>query len=491
MVKNSLAYKTFIIFIFFSIFIFLGSSNQKIIPIQIKNKEGVKVALYQESHALIIGIGEYTNGWPSLPGVKKDVDLVKIALENNGFNVVVKRDLNRTQLVKAYEDFINLYGHNPGNRLLFYFAGHGHTLKLAYGGNMGYIIPSDVPNPTNDEQGFLSKALDMKTIEVYAERIQSKHAIFLFDSCFSGSIFALSRAIPENISYKTAQPVRQFITSGSAEEQVPDESIFRYQFIEALNGEGDINKDGYLTGVELGEFLQAKVINYSKGSQHPQYGKIRNPYLDKGDFVFPLNSARLDTPVTLGINKGKDTIAKNLFTDGLLVNGDFKTHFLQGWQEFGSKQPGLAEISQDEKGLRLFYNGIGDGETKIGIKQTVTVDDIGKIFFQSEFKAIDNTLNGFPIVKLALINLNGKEIFQIVITEDKYYKSKLPFHRIDINLEEKENIKINFKKILNYRLNKVDIASIKKMIISYEIGPPKGYRCRQCSLQVFNAIITR
>ncbi|NIQ00426.1 MAG: hypothetical protein GWN10_07240, partial [Nitrospinaceae bacterium] len=67
------------------------------------------------------------------------------------------------------------------------------------------------------------------------------------------------------------------------------ESIFRRQFIAALNGEGDSDDDGYLTGIELGEFLQKKVVNYSQGSQHPQYGKIRNPHLDKGDFVFALN----------------------------------------------------------------------------------------------------------------------------------------------------------------------------------------------------------
>ena len=261
--------------------------------VPIKDKAGNQVGLYKESHALVIGVSDYTEGWPSLPGVKKDVRLVKDALEANGFNVVVVEDPDREQLIKGFDQFINKYGNNPDSRLLFYFAGHGHTLKLAYGGDMGYIIPTDAPNPNKDRDGFLAKAMGMKLIEVYAEKIQAKHAMFLFDSCFSGSIFALSRAVPENINYKTSKPVRQFITAGAANETVPDESIFRHQFIEALEGEGDTDKDGYLTGVELGEFLQAKVVNYSRGSQHPQYGKIRNPYLDKGDFVFPLKTASL------------------------------------------------------------------------------------------------------------------------------------------------------------------------------------------------------
>ncbi|NIR57174.1 MAG: caspase family protein, partial [Nitrospinaceae bacterium] len=204
-------------------------------PVPIKTKDGQQVGLYRESHALVIGISTYTAGWPSLPGVPSDVEAVKEALEAQNFHVVTVMNPNRNQLRDAYENFINQYGHNPDNRLLFYYAGHGHTLKLAYGGDMGYIVPSDAPNPHKNKTGFLNKALDMENIEVYAKRIQAKHAIFLFDSCFSGSIFALSRAVPENINYKTSKPVRQFITAGSAEETVPDESIFRRQFIAALN----------------------------------------------------------------------------------------------------------------------------------------------------------------------------------------------------------------------------------------------------------------
>jgi formylglycine-generating enzyme required for sulfatase activity len=77
---------------------------------------------------------------------------------------------------------------------------------------------------------------------------------------------------------------------------VPDRSVFREQFIAALEGEGDLNRDGYVTGSELADFLQDRVVNYSRNAQHPQYGKIRNPYLDKGDFVFSLPKAAPPPP---------------------------------------------------------------------------------------------------------------------------------------------------------------------------------------------------
>jgi len=78
--------------------------------------------------------------------------------------------------------FINEYGLDPGNRLIIYFAGHGHTELLPTGVRMGYIIPADTPAPDKDRKGFFSKALDMQMFESYAKRIQSKHALFVFDS---------------------------------------------------------------------------------------------------------------------------------------------------------------------------------------------------------------------------------------------------------------------------------------------------------------------
>jgi formylglycine-generating enzyme required for sulfatase activity len=277
----------------------LHAADTRGMKVVIRDHAGQQVGLYENSYALVIGVSDYTAGWPKLPGVKKDIAAVKESLEKHGFQVTVVENPNCERLKKAYDDFINQYGQNPYDRLLFYFAGHGHTVKLAYGGEMGYIVPADAPNPERDSRGFLAKATDMQMVEVYAKRIQSKHALFLFDSCFSGKLFAISRAVPENITYKTVMPVRQFITSGSADEEVPDKSIFCLQFIEALNGEGDIDKDGYVTGTELGEFLEKTVINYTKNYQHPQYGKIRDRLLDKGDFVFLLLGQKWEQPIPM------------------------------------------------------------------------------------------------------------------------------------------------------------------------------------------------
>jgi formylglycine-generating enzyme required for sulfatase activity/uncharacterized caspase-like protein len=259
------------------------------VTLAVQDASGQRLELYRGgSYALVIGASAYQD-WPTLPGVADDLEAVQAALRRYGFQVTVVTDPDRVELRQAYEEFINTHGSGVDNRLLLYFAGHGQTLKLAWGADMGYIVPVDAPRPDADPSGFRAAALDMEQFQVYARRIQSKHALFLFDSCFSGSLFNLSRGVPEHISYKTALPVRQFITSGSADEKVPDQSIFRRQLLEGLDGEADQNpRDGYVTGAELGEFLKAKVARYSRGAQHPQSGTILDPRLDKGDFVFAL-----------------------------------------------------------------------------------------------------------------------------------------------------------------------------------------------------------
>ena len=92
----------------------------------------------------------------------------------------------------------------------------------------------------------------MDNIQTYSLLLKAKHLLAVFDSCFSGSIFALERAAPADITYKTVQPVRQYITAGGADESVPDKSIFKDCFLEGIRGEADANRDGYITGSELG-----------------------------------------------------------------------------------------------------------------------------------------------------------------------------------------------------------------------------------------------
>ena len=283
---------TTIVLSFVFIFLILSanvSATQRGIKVSAKTPTGKSIPLYTGSYALVIGNGDYTNGWDPLPGAMRDVKDVARALKDNGFNVTLKTNVTRNAFRQAFGRFFHEYGRDKTNRLFFYYAGHGYTQKLYTGEDQGYLVMVDAPAPEKDPVGFDIASIDMQVVVTQAKKVKARHVLFMFDSCFSGAILNLrERVVPETISDSVSLPVRQFITAGRANEPVPDHSIFKQAFLDLLEGrDKEPIPDGYITGEELGLYLKNKVPEYNAG-QHPQYGKIKDIRLDKGDFVFAL-----------------------------------------------------------------------------------------------------------------------------------------------------------------------------------------------------------
>ena len=116
------------------------------------------VALYGESHALVIGASDYNNGWPKLPGVKSDVEAVAQVLEKHGFDVIKVVNPTGEKLDRAIKHFVSLHGQKKDSRLLIYFAGHGYTLKPDAERQLGYLVPVDAPLSERDSSGFIESA---------------------------------------------------------------------------------------------------------------------------------------------------------------------------------------------------------------------------------------------------------------------------------------------------------------------------------------------
>ena len=265
----------------------LASTKGESEVVKVRTMDGVQVDLYQGSYALLIGVSHYEQ-WPDLDEVPAELAKVAAALEAHGFTVRTLIDPDSARMKKAFEDFIGDYGYEKGNRLLFFFSGHGATRKSD---NMGYLVPADAPHIRKSPNRFKRMALPMSQVLAWCRDMEAKHALFLFDSCFSGSIFESKSAErePPWITDYTSGPVRYFITAGGADEAVPARSIFTPTFVRGLRGEADYNRDGYITSTEMGMYLHDQVLSYNKG-QAPQHGKIKDAKLSEGEFVFVLKN---------------------------------------------------------------------------------------------------------------------------------------------------------------------------------------------------------
>lgn len=66
---------------------------------------------------------------------------VKAALEAHGFTVQTLLNPTRETFDRTVRRFISQYAQTPDNRIVIYFAGHGHTIKTEDGVERGYIVP--------------------------------------------------------------------------------------------------------------------------------------------------------------------------------------------------------------------------------------------------------------------------------------------------------------------------------------------------------------
>lgn len=84
------------------------------------------------------------NDWPKLGKAISDAQEIAGELEERGFQVTFKKDLDSAGMQKALKEFFALKGADPEARLFLWYTGHGHTLK-----DEGFLVPVDAPPPTS------------------------------------------------------------------------------------------------------------------------------------------------------------------------------------------------------------------------------------------------------------------------------------------------------------------------------------------------------
>lgn len=264
------------------------------------NRPAAETQIYTNSYALLIGNAKYQDrGWNDLPDVDNDIAAVREVLEKeHGFKVEVALNQSRGALLGVIDRFIGSYGHRSGNRLLIYYSGHGYTALLPDERKMGYLVLPDAPampgaaqalrTPPSEEEfeRFLPAAITMDEIEAFARRITAKHVLFVFDSCFSGTVLYkdLGTGVPALLTAEELKPVRAYLTAGNETQPVPAFSRFRRKFVVGLSGDADTNGDGYILSSELGRWISVEVQKDTGRQQTPVFGK--SDLFKRGDVIF-------------------------------------------------------------------------------------------------------------------------------------------------------------------------------------------------------------
>jgi len=242
---------------------------------------------YSNSHALVIGINKYLLASPLGYAINDAKAIAKILVEKLEFpsgnvRLLTGEDATRSAIMQTFLAFA-CPEISVDDRLLVFFAGHGHTVS-SYKGEVGYLVPYD-----GDHQN-LSTLIRWDELTRNADLINAKHILFLMDACYGG--LAIKRALKPGsmrfIKDMLLRPARQVLTAGKADELVsdlggplPDHSVFTGHLLEALSGKaGDSN--GLLTANGVMAYVYNEVANDPESEQTPHFG-----FLDgDGDLIF-------------------------------------------------------------------------------------------------------------------------------------------------------------------------------------------------------------
>jgi hypothetical protein len=149
--------------------------------------------IYDNSYALIIGIDKYENV-QNLNYAVKDAESIQEILVNtfdfpkDNVRLLANEDATKQSIIEAFSDITTKAEDN--DRVLIYFAGHGETMDLPDGGEMGYLLPVD----GNDENLYVS-SIGMAELKNISLMSKAKHLLYLVDACYGGIAAIGSRGL--------------------------------------------------------------------------------------------------------------------------------------------------------------------------------------------------------------------------------------------------------------------------------------------------------
>jgi invasion protein IalB len=254
----------------------------------------------RHGRALLIGNSQYKDGgWPTLDDIPLQLTALEMGLRDHFDTVEVVQNLDTEQLRQKINSFVRVYGNDSGARLFIYYAGHGYTELIPQRNEYrGYITGVDTPSIDGTSRSYAAarlKAISMMEIRVPLAEVPAKQILFVFDSCFAGTIFTTrgpndlpSSLTPQIVTTLLEKPARDFITAGRANEAVPAHSPLTEVFLAALSGKADRYGHGVISTSEIHLYLLDRILPLQLQGINltPQAGRLPDPSFAEGEFLF-------------------------------------------------------------------------------------------------------------------------------------------------------------------------------------------------------------
>lgn len=314
---------------------------------------------YENGYALFIGI-RYSNWSDSLNAPLKDVeallnhfrDPLKAAYRNENIIELTEESATRQGILDALDRLAEKASTNPDASVLIYYSGHGGNLGSDY-----FLVPYDF-DLLSWNSGILNREFVIQT-STFASKINAinaKKCLVLLDCCHAENI-PVDKKLMTSVKFLdefvdildneiTELPIKKeinsqldkgtgrvILTSCNAEETSLDLgkiSLFTKVLLECLNGNGNIEQDGWVRLLDLMRYVPKNVVKEAQQidnhSQHPMFKRIEN--LSSEDFIicaYDLRKAKNAAPENL--QHESKIVKSNEFVIELIDMGDYPRVF--------------------------------------------------------------------------------------------------------------------------------------------------------------------
>ena len=213
--------------------------------------------------ALIIGVEKYQSV-PGTPGCVADAKAMSEFVQKRfGFSAAsVKVMLNEDGTAKAIEqEFQNwlIQGTNPGDRVFFFYAGHGSQVPDDNGDEEDHWDETIAPY---DAQYDGTNQIRDDLFESFIKQLAGRRCVFVFDSCHSGTI---SRGIPKLSKYPQGGGARYL----PRRDQVPEKGrgLEGYTVSSLPRTRDLVVENGFLDKPELSRLSGVVIISAAQSDQ--------------------------------------------------------------------------------------------------------------------------------------------------------------------------------------------------------------------------------
>jgi uncharacterized caspase-like protein len=267
-----------------------------------------------KSVIVVIGIDDYTN-WKKLHTAVSDAQGVQAVLvEKFGFTTpippLLNKDATKSAINALVEDRLRREL-KEADKLVLFFAGHGHTRVDTIGGKKvetGFVVPVEAKTGTEEQWSDYVKLDDfLETVST----LPARQVMVILDSCHSGfAVGGSMRSFRDSARYENdlaSRVSRRVITSAMRDQlarddgPLPGHSLFAGTLVDGLNwGKADLDGNGLVTSSELSLYLQQQVSQASESRQTPDFGSFHLD--DRGELVISINDQTFDALKARAIN---------------------------------------------------------------------------------------------------------------------------------------------------------------------------------------------